>query len=358
MKIKINKIRIDGGTQPRENINEEIVYEYATAMMEGESFPDVVVFNDGANYWLADGFHRYHASKKLGYLELNAEVKSGTKRDAVLYSVSANSKHGLRRTNADKRKAVLTLLNDEEWSQWSDREIGRQCSVSDRMVNKYRSTAKYSQIESERKVKRGGQEYTVDTTNIGKSEKPLLDNQIDFEPKEDGGYDIECQKAHVSYNSGNNEWYTPLEYVNSARFVMGCIDLDPATTEEINEKIKAEFYYTKTTDGLSQKWHGNIWMNPPYENGLISEFIDKLNYETFLSAIVLVNNATETKWGNTLINMSDVVCFIKGRIRFISIDGEEKNSPLQGQMICYIGSNPEKFINEFKKYGVCLIAER
>lgn len=197
MKLKLVKIRIDGGTQPRENIDEEIVSEYATAMMEGESFPDVVVFNDGANYWLADGFHRYHASKKLGYLELNTEVKSGTKRDAVLYSVSANSKHGLRRTNADKRKAVLTLLNDKEWSEWSDNEIAKHAEVSQPFVSKLRKTS-YNDYKIEpRKVKRGDQEYTVDTSNIGKSEKSLLDNPMDFEPEDDGGYDIDEEIGEV-----------------------------------------------------------------------------------------------------------------------------------------------------------------
>ena len=197
MKIKLSDIRIDGGTQPREDIDEEIVSEYANAMMDGDSFPDVVVFNDGAKYWLADGFHRYHASKKLGYLEINADVKSGTKRDAVLYSVSANSKHGLRRTNADKRKAVLTLLNDEEWSQWNNSEIARKCSVSEGLVRKMVDEMPSSNNTKIRKVKRGDQEYTVDTSNIGKSEKPLLDNPMDFEPEDDGGYDIDEDTGEV-----------------------------------------------------------------------------------------------------------------------------------------------------------------
>lgn len=195
MKLKLNNIRIDGGTQPREDIDEEIVSEYANAMMEGESFPDVVVFNDGAKYWLADGFHRYHASNKLGYLEINAEIKSGTKRDAVLYSVSANSKHGLRRTNADKRKAVLTLLNDEEWSEWSDREIARHCEVSNDMVSRHRRSL--SENDSQPTKRKGADGRTIDTSNIGKSEKPLLDNPMDFEPKDDGGYDIDEETGEV-----------------------------------------------------------------------------------------------------------------------------------------------------------------
>ena len=70
----------------------------------------VVVFHDGVDHWLADGFHRYHASRRIEALESVAEVRTGTRRDAVLYSVGANASHGQRRTNADKRRAVMTLL--------------------------------------------------------------------------------------------------------------------------------------------------------------------------------------------------------------------------------------------------------
>ena len=188
-KIKLSEIHIDGGTQPRSEIDEQIVSEYAEEMREGDEFPPVTVFQDGLKYWLADGFHRYHASNRLGFLEIEAEVHSGTKRDAILYSASANAKHGLRRTNADKRKAVLTLLNDEEWSQWSDREIARRCEVSPKTVSKYRDDASVEIPQIERKVKRGDQEYTVNTSNIG-SKKKLLDDPSDHDEEEDTGYDF------------------------------------------------------------------------------------------------------------------------------------------------------------------------
>ncbi len=105
--------------------------------------------------------------------EIAVEVRQGTQRDAVLYSCGANATHGLRRTNADKRRAVLRLLEDSEWSQWSDREIARQCGVSNRFVSNLRKSIceRYTdtKLNTERKVQRGGTTYTVNTANIGSS---------------------------------------------------------------------------------------------------------------------------------------------------------------------------------------------
>lgn len=128
--IDIAQIRTDGGTQPRAAIFEELVVDYAEAYARGDALPPPVVFFDGADYWLADGFHRYHAAKSGGAVWMDADVRQGMRRDAVLFSVGANATHGRPRTNEDKRRAVLTLLNDPEWGNWSDREIARQCRVS------------------------------------------------------------------------------------------------------------------------------------------------------------------------------------------------------------------------------------
>lgn len=157
MKLKLKDIRLDGNTQPRQYINQDVVNEYADEMMEEDNFPPMVVFNDGANYWLADGFHRYHANKKAGFVEVDCDVRSGTLREAVLFSVGANAVHGLRRTNEDKRKAVMTLLNDIEWSEWSDAEIGRQCCVSHVTVGRIRKTAGLEKTEK-KYVNKHGQE--------------------------------------------------------------------------------------------------------------------------------------------------------------------------------------------------------
>lgn len=127
--IELEKIRIDGGTQPRAELNQATVEEYAEAIKGGASLPPVTLFYDGAHYWLADGFHRYFGAKAAGRTTIYEDITPGTLRDAILYSLSANSKHGLRRSNADKRRAVQTLLADAEWSKWSSHEIARRCAV-------------------------------------------------------------------------------------------------------------------------------------------------------------------------------------------------------------------------------------
>jgi hypothetical protein len=85
--LSIASLRLDGGTQPRINLNHEIVEEYAHDMQQGATFPPVIVYDDGDNQWLADGFHRLAAARTLGLTAIAAEVRQGTRRDAVLFSL-------------------------------------------------------------------------------------------------------------------------------------------------------------------------------------------------------------------------------------------------------------------------------
>jgi hypothetical protein len=176
MKLKLSEIRIDGGTQTREEISWDTVHEYADSIKEGVSLPPVVVFYDGAFYWLADGFHRVHGTKKAGLDSIECDVRQGAKREAVLFSVGANSGHGLKRTNADKRRAVLRLLNDEEWGKWSQHEIARRCNVTQQCVSKIKlslTTVVGENSDSEPKyTTKHGTVATMNTANIGKS-KPV-----------------------------------------------------------------------------------------------------------------------------------------------------------------------------------------
>lgn len=170
--INIKTIRIDGGTQSRVEINNEIVTEYAEAIKTGSEFPAVVVFNDGVDNWLADGFHRFHAHNQAGKTSIAVDVRPGTVRDAKLFSFGANGRHGQRPTNADKRKSVSEMLADSEWATWSQHKIADTCGVSVSFVSKMVHEA--ASIHGEqikpaiRTVERNGKTYEQNTTNIGK----------------------------------------------------------------------------------------------------------------------------------------------------------------------------------------------
>jgi phage N-6-adenine-methyltransferase len=160
--------------------------------------------------------------------------------------------------------------------------------------------------------------------------------------------------AHVGHNSGENEWYTPAEYIEAARIVMGGIDLDPATSDAANRVVKAAQIFTESDDGLTEQWDGRVWMNPPYAQPLISTFCEKLaesvRVGTVTQACALVNNATETQWFRALVDVSAVICFPTGRVRFWS-PSKESATPLQGQAVLYAGANVSVFTEHFSAFG-------
>lgn len=164
--------------------------------------------------------------------------------------------------------------------------------------------------------------------------------------------------VHVSNNSGENEWYTPKEYIDAAHDALETIDLDPASSEIANATVKAKTFYTAAQNGLEQKWRGRVWMNPPYAQPLIAQFCAKLAESiesgTVTEAIALVNNATETAWFNSLAEKASAICFPRGRIKFVDMNGHPGGAPLQGQAAIYMGDNPKKFAAAFRKFGIIL----
>lgn len=170
--------------------------------------------------------------------------------------------------------------------------------------------------------------------------------------------------VHVANNSGNNEWYTPLDYLAAARKVLGSVDLDPASCAVANQNVGAARFFSEADDGLGQEWSaGSLWMNPPYAQPLIGRFVDKL-YKSIKSgsverAVVLVNNGTETQWGQQLLSICKAVCFPSRRVRFLDPEGNPSGSPLQGQMVVGLGDiEPSDFRAAFVPLGTVMYGSR
>lgn len=145
--MNIGALVLDEKLQSRTEIDEATVAEYAENIKGGDEFPPVLVYFDGINYYLTDGYHRYHAHKRAEKVSILCDVINGTFRDAVLRATGVNSKHGMRRTHADKRKAVMTLLDDLEWMDWSNAEIARHCSVSPTFVANLRESGGPAEVK-------------------------------------------------------------------------------------------------------------------------------------------------------------------------------------------------------------------
>jgi phage N-6-adenine-methyltransferase len=135
--------------------------------------------------------------------------------------------------------------------------------------------------------------------------------------------------------TGEFERYTPAQYLEAARLVLGAIDLDPATSEEAQRVVRAEAYFTEADDGLQRDWDGRVWLNPPYHRELAPKFIDKLIAEIAAgrvsAAIMLTNNCTDTEWFLRAARKADAICFTNGRINFTRPNGGEPVLPTQGQ---------------------------
>lgn len=171
VRLSIDQIRLDGGTQPRTALDFAAIDDYAEAMAAGVKFPPVIVFHDGECYWLADGFHRLKAAFASGFDAIDCELRQGTLEDAQWYSFSANKTNGLRRTNEDKQRAVKSALLHARAASMSNYAIARHVGVDEATVRNWRSklaaSTEIPKIDT-RTVSRQGTTYQQRTTQIGR----------------------------------------------------------------------------------------------------------------------------------------------------------------------------------------------
>jgi len=272
LKLELTKIRLDGDTQPRVSLNEEVVGEYKEAMESGEVFPPVVVFHDGSSYWLADGFHRYFANKRAGLNDIAVDVINGTLREARLYSIGSNSKHGLRRTNEDKRRAVLILLNDIEWSEWSDSEIARRAGVSQSTVHRIKKSLQIEAKPERKYTDKHGNEAKMNVENIKakpdlvkemglENEDPMSELAAEYEAVVEENNRLKMAFALETYEVAEEEKINISEQLEKYRQRIAILEMENETIRrsrdalqnENAELMKQVHYWRKRCQKLEEK---------------------------------------------------------------------------------------------------------
>jgi len=141
----------------------------------------------------------------------------------------------------------------------------------------------------------------------------------------------------------NDDWYTPTEWVEAARYTLGGIDLDPFTSEKANERVRARQIFTLENSALTNEWDAKtVWMNPPYTRGLVTEacdrFLSQFEKGNFRLGLVLVNNMTDTKWFDRMRRACAAHVEIAGRISFENAAGQRVSGNTRGQVLFLFGS--------------------
>ena len=334
------------------------VEELANSIMEVGLLHPIMVRQVDGQYELVAGAHRIAALKQLGWETIPVELFDGMDMDAELAEIDENLIRAeltvLEQGELLLRREEILRDRGERARQGENRFTNRGDTVSPLTTLEMASHVGLSERATQRRMQIARNlapdvKDALRETPVANSTTTLL-NLARLAPAAQREV---VKLPYIAYNSGDNEWYTPKDYIERAIAVMGSIDLDPASTEVANTIVRATCFYTKEDDGLTTDWAGRVWMNPPYAADLIGKFVEKLLVSPGVTeAIVLVNNATETKWFQSLAKRATAVCFPAGRVKFWHPEKASKASvPLQGQAVLYVGHNARAFVAHFSDLG-------
>jgi hypothetical protein len=342
--IDLKLIELSGGTQSRAGYDETTLAEYVEVWERGVQFPPIDLYFDGEKYWLSDGFHRV-ASRKRANLPgstIAAIVHQGTRRDAVLASLGANATHGLKRSNADKRRAVMTLLRDSEWCKWTNTALAQACGVDEGLVRLIKSelssdnpkidsstlakkcgvdlsvlSEARNQVRSlseERTARRNGKTYTVNTSKIGsktsKNPDPAPQQLVE---KPDTGWDISPQqltttvknhKIAVHFERRGEEFFFgfrgPEETISASGFYNESCNNPKILKQYLNPGVYADFraeeLYAAHQKSLAESTNTQV-NNEMEENADAAVDADEISDEYSL-AEAAIDAATDAKPGS------------------------------------------------------------
>lgn len=172
---------------------------------------------------------------------------------------------------------------------------------------------------------------------------------------------IEQKPGFVSkFNAGmkssdSPEWYTPGHIIDRVIAVFDHIDLDPCSHVDAQRAMGARHYYTEADDGLTQPWHGNVYMNPPYGDAIvpwIPRMVDAYTSGEISAAIALLPGRTDTAWFQPLFSYP--ICFVRGRLKF---SNAKFPAPFPS-VIVYLGSDTRSFHDWFHDIGPIMLPSK
>lgn len=325
---------------------------------------------------LIDGHNRYEICTRLG-LPFQTVAMEFEGRSDVLFWMCQNQLG--RRNLTDYQRGVLALrMKPVIETRAAAQQVRKPDSVSEKSheqkpIRTDEAVATLANVSSNtiRKIEQIEQDAAVEVRALAASGGVSINLASQFTdlPKEaqqeaiaaiagnsDAAKEVmrEAVHNHRAQGTGENEWYTPQTHLDAAYEVLGEIDLDPASSEIANKTVQADRFFTIDDDGLTKEWGGRIWMNPPYAQPFIAQFVEKLasEYEAgrVTEAISLTHNYTDTQWFHRAATSCAAICFTRGRIGFLSPEGK-RAAPTQGQAFFYYGNKVADFVASFSRIG-------
>ena len=138
--IFLNEVSIEESPKVRAALNEEVAAEYGNLYKAKVNLPVPVLYQAKGDKFLriGDGLHRITGAKAVGNKTLLCEVREGGFEEALAHALQSNTSHGLRRSQADKRRCIEAAL--DQWPKLSDTELAKRCAVDHKTVSGYRKS--------------------------------------------------------------------------------------------------------------------------------------------------------------------------------------------------------------------------
>jgi hypothetical protein len=296
---------------------------------------------------ILDGWNRQKACKELN-ITPEYETFIGTDSEAFEFVVRSNN----RRNLTPIQRACIAIESVPLFEKLKREAKERQIEGGKTKGRQLVSQAKKEDNKTDSKV---AKLFQTNRTYIQKARKLKADNPELFEKVKLGDEIIGKTNIKAVF-TGENEWYTPKEYIEKVREVLGGIDVDPASSDFAQKTVKAKIHYSILNSGLDKSWIGTVYLNPPYSskeiNAFISKFIEEYESGNITQGIVLTNSDTDTLWYHRMAGISKAICFPRGRVKFYN--KEKVGQTPTGQSFFYCGKNEEKFKEVFTQVGIIM----